>query len=166
MVADPKLTKATSVPSQRPSNRSQLRSQSSLRTRTVPRQRPATNQQPFPLLLRILLWMQHTSTFVALGAIGISLASYGLMVYTQQQWNQQYEQLQQLQQKERNLRTMNESLKEKIPSKPPQDKNWTPLTPDKTLYVQPTTIEPFQPEPSPDANEDSQSSQMERPLGY
>jgi len=163
MVADPKLTKATSVPS-RPSKRSQLRSRSSLRTRTVPRQRPA--QQPFPLLLRILLWMQHTSTFVALGAIGISLASYGLMVYTQQQWNQQYEQLQQLQQKERNLRTMEEALKEKIPSEPPQDKNWVPLTPEKTLYVQPTTIEPFQPESSPDASEDSQSSQMERPLGY
>jgi len=67
-------------------------------------------QKPLPLFIRILLFLQHTSSWVALGAIAVSLVLYGLHSRTQQAWNQQYQELQSLQRYERSVIGINEAL--------------------------------------------------------
>lgn len=119
-----------------------------------------------PLLMRLFLLLQRTSSLITLGAVGTTLVMYGLTVYTQQLWNQQYQKLQDLQRHERTITSINEGLKEEIASSGNLRKQgFVPLTPDKNIYLQS--------EPIPESSKLNSSSvssvetpQTDRPIAY
>lgn len=103
--------------------------------------RSRKNEKSFPLLIRVLLFLQHTSSVITLSAIAGSLVMYGLTFYTQQMWNRQYQQLQELQHYERNVTSINEALKDEIAEQGNTNgEAFIPLTPDYNLYLEPAAV--------------------------
>lgn len=128
-----------------------------------------TKKKKVPLFLRALLFLQYTSALLTVGTIGASLVVYGLSYYTQQQWNESYEQLMTLQRHERNLTVINESLQDQITREGNrQNDQWIPLTPDKNIYLEPTPADnlPETSQVNREPEEASESPSTERPLGY
>ncbi len=131
------------------------------------RNRPRRNQKNFPILIRVLLLFQYTSSVLTLGGIAITLVMYGLTVYTQQLWNRQYEKLQTLQRHERTVISINEALKDEIIESGNRTRqNLVPLTPDRMIYLQPAPI-PESPDNDASSPEKLEPPQInDRPLGY
>ncbi len=155
MIAEPQFRRAT--PSVK-STATQIRPQ--------PRQRSQPSRKAYPFWLRVLLGLQSSCFLLALGGLGLTLVTYALTFYTQQQWNQQYNQLQELQQQERHLNILNESLKEEMVSDSTMiDGTLVPLTPDKTIYLEPAPIEDSK-NHSPEEKTPQQSPERDYPLAY
>jgi len=162
------LTAQTSQPS--PPVRSSKSSGLRVTSQPLPRQwrnRSHPKKKTLPLFIRILLFLHQTSSFVAVGAIALSLILYGVHFRMQQLWNQQHEQLQSLQRHEQTVTSFNEALKEEIAqSASSQNQNWVPLTPDRNLYLESATI----PQPETTASDDISSNltapKLDRPIAY
>jgi hypothetical protein len=121
-------------------------------------------KKTIPLFLRILLWVQRTSAILTLGSLGATLVVYGLTFYTQQQWNQQYNQLQKLQHQERNVTVINEALQDQIiKQESKENPELKPLTPDKNIYLAP--VKDFS-ETDSVPNDQLEMPKTEHPFGY
>ncbi len=122
-------------------------------------------KKTLPLFIRFLLFLHQTSSFVAVGAIALSLILYGVHFRMQQVWNQKHEQLQSLQRHEQTVTSFNEALKEEIAqSATTQTQNWIPLTPDRNIYLEPATVP--QPETTPSDDIKVTAPKIDRPIAY
>lgn len=122
-----------------------------------------------PLFLRVLLFFQYTSAILTIGTIGASLVVYGLTFYTQQQWNQKYDQLRRLQSHERNITVTKEALQDQIiKQEGNQNHDFVPVTPDKTIYLEPTPPDNLSDssETASDQDQQLETPTTERPLSY
>ena len=120
----------------------------------------------FPLFIRILLFLQQSSSLLTFGAIVATLGLYGLTVYTQQSWNREYEKLESLQRHERTVTNINEALKDQIAeSNNSSNQDLVPLTPDKNIYIKPTGIS-VSPESQSSSVRKVESPKTDRPLAY
>ncbi|PNW65431.1 UNVERIFIED_CONTAM: hypothetical protein BEN50_23015 [Euhalothece sp. KZN 001] len=100
------------------------------------------------------------------GAIVATLGMYGLTVYTQQLWNQEYKELESLQRHERNVTNINEALKDQIAeSNNGSNQDLIPLTPDKNVYIKPT-VHSVSPESETPQMRKIESPETDRPLAY
>lgn len=73
-----------------------------------------TAQQPQPMWLSPLLFVQRSSDIVTFVLVATTLTLYALTVYTQQQWTQEYRKLENLQRDERHLTTTNAVIKNQL----------------------------------------------------
>lgn len=124
--------------------------------------------QPQPLWLSSIIAVQKVSSVITSLIIGSTLTVYGLTVYRESSWTQEYPRLEQLRATEQQLRTAQELLKNEIAIT--ADSPNTGLVvpqPSDMIYVEPAPIRP-QPSPKPtDGIElDPVSPTVNRPLGY
>lgn len=120
----------------------------------------------FPLFIRTFLFLQRSSSLLTFGAIVATLGMYGLTVYTQQLWNQEYQELESLQRHERNVTNINEALKDQIAeSNNGSNQDLIPLTPDKNVYIKPTVHSVFPESETPQMRK-IESPETDRPLAY
>ncbi|MFP4132670.1 MAG: hypothetical protein ACLFQP_02060 [Halothece sp.] len=143
----------------------------SSQTSSIPPQwnRYRKTKKSVPLFLRALLFFQYTSAILTIGTIGASLVMYGLTFYTQQQWNQKYDQLRKLQSQERNITVTKEALQEQIiKQQGNQNHDFVPVTPDKTIYLEPTPSDNLSDSSQTGSDQDQQleTPTTERPLSY
>lgn len=149
--------------------RSSKSSGSRVASQSLPPQwkRSRKNERSFPLLIRVLLFLQHTSSILTLSAIAGSLVMYGLTFYTQQMWNRQYEKLQELQHYERNVTSINEALKDEIAEQgKTSNETFIPLTPDHNLYLEPAMISDSSDTASSSQVRKLEPPQTDRPVAY
>lgn len=162
------LTAQTSQPS--PPVRSSKSSGLRVTSQPLPRQwrnRSHPKKKTLPLFIRILLFLHQTSSFVAVGAIALSLILYGVHFRMQQLWNQKHEQLQSLQRHEQTVTSFNEALKEEIAqSASRHNQNWVPLTPDRNIYLEPAAVPHSEATPSDDMSSTSTTLKIDRPIAY
>jgi len=160
------------VSKSKPSNRVRRSKSSGSRVTSQPLPQQWQSSSPkkkksFPLYIRILLLLQHTSSLVALGAIALSLVMYGLQFRTQQAWNQEYEELQSLQRYERTVTGINEALKDEIAeSGSNNSQNLVPITPERNIYLQPAAIPNAEVSPSSSEPENQNAFLTNRPIAY
>jgi len=160
------------VSKSKPSNRVRRSKSSGSRVTSQPLPQQWQSSSPkkkksFPLYIRILLLLQHTSSLVALGAIALSLVMYGLQFRTQQAWNQEYEELQSLQRYERTVTGINEALKDEIAESGSRNgQNLVPITPERNIYLQPAAIPNWEATPSTSDPENQNSLLTNRPIAY
>jgi len=160
------------VSKSKPSNRVRRSKSSGSRvtSQPLPQQwRPSSRKKKksFPLYIRVLLLLQHTSSLVALGAIALSLVMYGLQFRTQQAWNQEYEELQSLQRYERTVTGINEALKDEMAeSGSGNSQNLVPITPERNIYLQPAAIHNWEATPSTSDPENQNALLTNRPIAY
>ncbi|PSO51324.1 MAG: hypothetical protein BRC33_00680 [Cyanobacteria bacterium SW_9_44_58] len=156
-----------------PKKTSQLRSSKSsgsqATSQSLPLQwkRSRKNEKSFPLLIRVLLFLQHTSSILTLSAIAGSLIMYGLTFYTQQMWNRQYDKLQELQYYERNVTSIHEALKDEIAEQAKTtNETFVPLTPDYNLYLEPAMISHSSETASSSQSRKVEPPKTDRPVAY
>ncbi|MDF5716915.1 MAG: hypothetical protein PUP93_24365 [Rhizonema sp. NSF051] len=105
------------------------------------------------------------SSAIAFLLVSTALVVYGWTVYSQQLWSQSYRQLQNLQRQERELKTKNEVLKNKIAQEAsqPSAKLVSP-TPATMIFMNPAPIDS---NPTPPTTKPTETQQQSvNPLGY
>lgn len=115
----------------------------------------------------LLRWqgIHFYSSIIAFVLVSSALVVYGWTVYSQQLWSQSYRQLQNLQRQERELRTNNEALKNKIAQEAsqPSAKLVSP-TPSTMIFMHPA---PLDSKPTPPTTTPPETQQQSvNPLGY
>lgn len=126
------------------------------------------HQMSKPLWLRLLLFIEHSTSFVTFCLVIFTLAVYASVVYSQQQWTSYYEQLKELQRNQRDLTTTNETLRNQLAEQaekpnmgfvaPSADNTIVlPSSGPETLLADPLEANIPKPEPKP---------QESPPLGY
>lgn len=124
------------------------------------------NKTAFPLFIRILLFLQRSSSLLTFCGIVGTLGMYGLTVYTQQLWNQEYKELESLQRHERTVTNINGALKDQIAdTNNDSNQDLIPLTPDKNVYIKPT-VHSVSPESETSQVRKVESPETDRPLAY
>lgn len=94
--------------------------------------------QDRPLWLKSLITIKHLSSVAACLLMGTTLAFYGLKVYGESRWVQQYPRLESLRHQEQQLRMAKEVLKHTIVESAQDPKAGLAVaTPDDIIYVQP-----------------------------
>ncbi|OIP70606.1 MAG: hypothetical protein AUK43_08525 [Oscillatoriales cyanobacterium CG2_30_40_61] len=125
--------------------------------------------QPQPLWLTSIIAVQKVSSVVTSLIIGSTLTVYGLTVYGESSWTQEYPRLEKLRATEQQLRTAQELLKNEIAIA--ADSPATGLVvpqPGDMIYVEPAKPRPH-PSPEPTAViklDPIPHSTLNRPLGY
>ena len=115
----------------------------------------------------LLRWqgIHFYSSIIAFVLVSSGLVVYGWTVYSQQLWSQSYRQLQNLQRQERELRTNNEALKNKIAQEAsqPSAKLVSP-TPATMIFMNPAPVDS---KPTPPTTTPPETQQQSlNPLGY
>ncbi|WP_052330903.1 hypothetical protein [Planktothrix agardhii] len=144
-----------------------VHSPSSLPRSTVVKALP--KPQPKPLWLGSIIAVQKVSSVITSLIIGSTLTVYGLTVYGESSWTQEYPRLEKLRATEQQLRTAQEMLKNEIAIT--ADGPTTGLVvpqPGDMIYVEPAKPRPH---PSPEPNtvielDPVPVSTVKRPLGY
>ena len=115
----------------------------------------------------LLRWqgIHFYSSIIAFVLVSSVLVVYGWTVYSQQLWSQSYRQLQNLQRQERELRTNNEALKNKIAQEASQPSaNLVSPTPSTMIFMNPA---PLDSKPTPPTTKPPETQQQSvNPLGY
>ncbi|WP_414528070.1 hypothetical protein [Nodularia chucula] len=119
----------------------QLKNQSHTTTQKNPQ--PGESQIPvmstaatLPLWLARLYTSHRYSSVVTFLLVTATLCMYGSIVYSQQLWSQGYKNLQNLQLRERQLTTINATLKNKMAEEGEQeDTGLVKPTPDRTIFL-------------------------------
>ncbi|WRH66880.1 MAG: hypothetical protein RSE13_25875 [Planktothrix sp. GU0601_MAG3] len=125
--------------------------------------------QPKPFWLTSIIAVQKVSSVVTSLIIGSTLTVYGLTVYGESSWTQEYPKLEKLRATEQQLRTAQELLKNQIAIA--ADEPTTGLVipqPNDMIYVEPAKPRP---QPSPETTaviklDPSPHPTLNRPLGY
>ncbi|VXD15730.1 hypothetical protein [Planktothrix paucivesiculata] len=125
--------------------------------------------QPQPLWLSSIIAVQKVSSVITSLIIGSTLTVYGLTVYGESSWTQEYPRLEKLRATEQQLRTAQELLKNEIAIA--ADSPTTGLVvpqPGDMIYVEPAKPRPQpSPEPTPVIKLDpAPHPTLNRPLGY
>ena len=119
-----------------------------------------------PLWLRSLVGVQQASTVAVVLLLGTALSVYGLTVYGEQRWNDEY---QTLRRSEQQLNAASEVLKHQLAKEAENPSTGlAPQKPAETIFLAPV---PETRSPNPDAVPNSQPalrdrSAVETPLGY
>lgn len=122
-----------------------------------------TNPWAKPIWLRSLLGMNTATAIAMLIVVGAVVGLYSKVVYTKQNWGQEYRKLERLQKEERQVTIFNEALKNDIAQTAKQD--GTGLVPPNgslMILLEPTPVRPLREATAPQP-ENFQSLQ---PLGY
>ncbi|MEG3862617.1 hypothetical protein [Microcoleus sp. herbarium12] len=120
-----------------------------------------------PVWLRSLLQVQRASSALALLLLGGSLSLYGLTVYSEQRWSQEYQKLETLRLREQQLSAASEVLKHQLAKEAQNpETGLTPQNPADTIF-----LPPAQEQRSPQAAQNSEpalkkTAGVETPLGY
>ena len=94
------------------------------------------NRLKKPAWLRFLLFLQHCSSFVTFSLVVSTLIVYAGVVYSQQQWSSNYDELKKLQRSYRNLIATNETLKNQLAEQAEQPETGLVLPdPDNTIVL-------------------------------
>lgn len=122
-----------------------------------------TNPWAKPIWLRSLLGMNTATAIAMLIVVGAVVGLYSKVVYTKQNWGQEYRKLERLQKEERQVTIFNEALKNDIAQTAKQDGTGL-VAPNGSLMIllEPTPVRPLQ-EAAAAPPENFQSLQ---PLGY
>ncbi|MEC4986725.1 MAG: hypothetical protein SAJ37_23145 [Oscillatoria sp. PMC 1068.18] len=95
--------------------------------------------QKVPFWLRLLMFLQYSSSVVTFSLVTGTLIIYAWTVYTQQQWSKEYKKLETLQRNERQLTTTNESLKSQLAEQAETpESGLVPPNPKNTIFLTPT----------------------------
>jgi hypothetical protein len=95
-------------------------------------------RQPQPVWLRSLLQAQRASSVVAVMLLGSALSLYGLTVYGEQRWNQDYQKLETLRLQEQQLSAASEVLKHQLAKEAENpETGLAPQKPANTIFLQP-----------------------------
>lgn len=90
-----------------------------------------------PIWVQWLITTQRYTSAIAFILIGATLSSYAAIVYSQQQWNQEYQKLQSLQRKERELTTAGEERKNQLAeTAETENQGLIPPTPENNLFLE------------------------------
>lgn len=122
-----------------------------------------TNPWAKPIWLRSLLVMNTATAIAMLIVVGAVVGLYSKVVYTKQNWGQEYRKLERLQKEERQVTIFNEALKNDIAQTAKQDGTGL-VAPNGSLMIllEPTPVRPLLAATAPEP-ENFQSLQ---PLGY
>ncbi|MGE5655506.1 MAG: hypothetical protein ACM37W_02610 [Actinomycetota bacterium] len=102
--------------------------------------------QTQPLWLRSLQGLQRTTSVITFVLLSATLSVYGLSVYSQQRWSEEYQKLETLRRNEQQLNAANEVLKHQIATAAENpDSGLTPQHPEDMIFLQPA---PERPAPS------------------
>jgi hypothetical protein len=122
-----------------------------------------------PGWLNSLSRLHHLSSVVTGLLVGTTLTFYGMTVYSESRWTQEYPQLERLRHQEQQLRTAKEVLKHTIvESAEDPDAGLAVPQPDDIIYVRPAPPRPaVAPKPARILDPlGSSTSETSRPLGY
>lgn len=130
-----------------------------------PRRRGTTASPTNPLLLRFILFLQHSSSAIAFALVGAVLLAYASTVYIQQQWSEEYRKLESLQREMRNLTAADAIFKDNLAQQAEQpDTGLVMPTPDNNIYLSPST--PQVPAATPPQPPPKKASASNLPIGY
>jgi len=122
-----------------------------------------TNAWATPMWLRSLLGMNRAIAIVTLILVSGVLGVYSQVVYTKQNWGQEYRTLERLQKEERQIAAFNEALKHNIAQTAKQEGTGL-VTPDSNYMI---VLEPAPVSPSPEKSSAApEKFQTQQPLGY
>lgn len=127
---------------------------------------PARQQQP--VWLRSLLQAQRASSVAALMLLGGALSLYGLTVYGEQRWSQDYQKLETLRLQEQQLSAASEVLKHQLAKEAQNpETGLAPQNPGNTIFLQPApeTRSPLAAAPNSEPAL-KKGGGVETPLGY
>ena len=125
---------------------------------------PARQQQP--VWLRSLLQAQRASSVVAVMLLGGALSLYGLTVYGEQRWSQDYQKLETLRLQEQQLSAASEVLKHQLAKEAQNPETGLAAPkPGNTIFLQPApeTRSPAAPNSEPALKN---RAGVQAPLGY
>ncbi|MEG3905880.1 hypothetical protein QUB19_26890 [Microcoleus sp. B4-C5] len=125
------------------------------------------NRQQQPVWLRSLLRAQRASSVVAVMLLGGALSLYGLTVYGEQRWSQEYQKLETLRLREQQLSASSEVLKHQLAKEAQNSETGlVPQNPGDTIFLQPAP-ETRSPVAAPNSEPALQNrAGVETPLGY
>jgi hypothetical protein len=141
--------------------------QVSLEEETLPSVPVMPNSESLPFwLLRLHTIHRHTSIVMFL-LVTVALVIYGWTVYSQQLWSQAYRKLQDLQHHERQLRTTNEILKEKMAQEAQRPvTGLVSPTPKGTIFLNPAPVGSKETLPKTALNSETQQETTSHLIGY
>ena len=114
---------------------------------------------------RSLILLQKSSSVLAFCLVSASLVVYSKTVDTQQLWGSQYKKLENLQRHERNLTTVNETLKNDLAQQAENpETGMVPFNPNNTIFLTPAQKRPFKKAAAETTAEDDTITTT--PLGY
>ncbi len=150
----------------------QVRQRKQLQTqRTQPRPPSETvvelspRQPAQPLWIKSLMVVQNFCSVTTGLLVGTTLALYGMSVYTESIWSQEYQTLERFRRQEHQFRAANELLKHQIVQDADNPK--ASSTMDTMIFLQPALPRPeVPPEPAPYLDLGSRSGSVDRPIGY
>jgi hypothetical protein len=118
-----------------------------------------------PLLLRFILFLQHSSSAIAFALVGAVLLAYASTVYIQQQWSEEYRKLESLQREIRNLTAADAIFKDNLAQQAEQpDTGLVMPSPDNNIYLSPSS--PQTPAATPPKSPPKKASASKLPIGY
>lgn len=125
------------------------------------------NRLQQPVWLRSLLQAQRASSVVAVMLLGGALSLYGLTVYGEQRWSQEYQKLETLRLREQQLSASSEVLKHQLAKEAQNpETGLAPQNPGDTIFLQPAP-ETRSPVAAPNSEPALQNrAGVETPLGY
>ena len=121
-----------------------------------------------PVWLRSLLRVQQASSVAVVLLLGGVLTVYGLTVYGEQRWSQEYQKLETLRLREQQLSAASEVLKHQLAKEAENpETGLTPQNPATPIFLPPvpesrSPVGTQPPNPEPEANRDA----VKTPLGY
>jgi len=126
------------------------------------------DQQWQPMWLRSLLRVERASSAAVVLFLGGALTLYGLTVYSQQRWSQEYQKLETLRLQEQQLSAASEVLKNQLAKEAQNpETGLSPQKPGDTIFLSPVP-ENRSPVVIPNSEEPAlkHRSGVETPLGY
>ncbi|MEG3986386.1 hypothetical protein QUA13_04380 [Microcoleus sp. S28C3] len=127
---------------------------------------PTRQQQP--VWLRSLLQAQRLSSVAAVMLLGGALSLYGLTVYGEQRWSQDYQKLESLRLQEQQLSAASEVLKHQLAKEAQNpETGLAPQSPGDTIFLQPApeTRSPLVAAPNSEPALKNRAG-VDTPLGY
>ncbi len=122
-----------------------------------------------PFWLQSITTIQQLSSIVTGVIVGITLSTYGITVYRESIWTQEYQTLENLRTEEQQLRTANEILKHELAKEAVQpDIGLVEKQPQDMIFLRPAPSRPeIPPSQVPALEVDSgRQSRVVKPLGY
>ncbi|MEG4284328.1 hypothetical protein QUB68_14465 [Microcoleus sp. A006_D1] len=124
------------------------------------------DRQRQPVWLRSLLRMQRASTAAAVLLLGGALSVYGLTVYSEQRWSQEYQKLETLRLREQQLSAASEVLKHQLAQEAQNpESGLVRQNPADTIFLRPALEQRPQTAPNSEPALKNRSG-VETPLGY
>ncbi|MEL6441109.1 MAG: hypothetical protein AAFQ80_17870 [Cyanobacteria bacterium J06621_8] len=123
-------------------HRQQIEQQTSVKSRKIVQSNAFSASDNFPKHLKTLSLVQKSSFALAIASMTTSIALYISTVEIPKIWSQEYHHLENLQKQERQLISINETIKYQIAQEAAQDKRLGISTPESAVFINPAKVEP------------------------